>query len=138
MTDYPDQVNEMQASYQVNSREDETAVYRIPPHSVEAEQSVLGGLMLDNAAFDKIADVIGDGDFYREDHRRIYQAIIKLVEHNRPADVITVKEALDTTNDLTYVGGLAYLGIIWLTGVFAPSDRQIFRDALMLRSSRSS
>ncbi|MGL4994809.1 MAG: DnaB-like helicase N-terminal domain-containing protein, partial [Deefgea sp.] len=130
MTDYPDQVNEMQASYQVNSRQDETAVYRIPPHSVEAEQSVLGGLMLDNQAFDKIADVIGDGDFYREDHRRIYQAIIKLVEHNRPADVITVKEALDTTNDLTYVGGLAYLGSLVQN---TPSAANIRRYAEIVR-----
>ncbi|WP_373314787.1 replicative DNA helicase [Deefgea salmonis] len=131
MTDYPDQVNEMQASYRANSHaDDETAVYRIPPHSVEAEQSVLGGLMLDNQAFDKIADIIGDQDFYREDHRRIYQAIIKLVEHNRPADVITVKESLDTTNDLTYVGGLAYLGSLVQN---TPSAANIRRYAEIVR-----
>ena len=60
---------------------------RVPPHSIEAEQSVLGGLMLENIAWDKIADLIGEDDFYRDDHRRIYKHISKLIEANRPADV---------------------------------------------------
>ena len=57
---------------------------RIPPHSIEAEQSVLGGLLLDNAAFDKIADLVGEGDFYRDEHKRIYRQISKLLERNKP------------------------------------------------------
>lgn len=97
--------------------------YRLPPHSVEAEQSVLGGLLLDNPSFDKIADVIHAGDFYRDDHRRIFQTICNLIEHNCPADVITAAEALDSSNELAYVGGLAYLGSLaqnTLGGQYSP------------------
>ena len=71
------------------------ASLRIPPHSIEAEQSVLGGLLLDNAAFDKIADLVGENDFYRDEHKRIYRQIRKLLEQSKPVDVITVAESLD-------------------------------------------
>ena len=63
---------------------------RTPPHSIEAEQSVLGGLLLDNVAWDRIADLVVAGDFYRNDHRLIYQAIGRLLEANRPADVESI------------------------------------------------
>ncbi|WP_432720576.1 replicative DNA helicase [Jeongeupia wiesaeckerbachi] len=106
MTEYP---TAPQGGMQAGLAAD-VAALRLPPHSIEAEQSVLGGLMLDNTAFDKIADVINENDFYREDHKKIWQHIVKLIEHNRPADVITVAESLDNSNDLAYVGGLAYLG----------------------------
>ncbi|ACO74723.1 replicative DNA helicase [Laribacter hongkongensis] len=85
---------------------------RVPPHSAEAEQSVLGGLLLDNHAWEKIADLIGEGDFYRYDHRLIWRAIAKLIDGGRPADVITVSERLESTNELSEVGGLAYLATL--------------------------
>jgi len=83
---------------------------KLPPHSVEAEQSVLGGLLLDNSAWDKIADKVHESDFYRHDHRLIYRHIYKLIEHSKPADVITVSESLESSAELQNVGGLAYLG----------------------------
>jgi replicative DNA helicase len=82
---------------------------RLPPHSVEAEQAVLGGLLLSNAAWDRIGDVIGESDFYRADHRVLWRVITKLVEDNKPADVLTVAEALKTSGEMNDVGGLAYL-----------------------------
>ena len=85
---------------------------KVSPHSVEAEQSVLGGLLLDNHAWDKIADVIVEDDFYRHDHKVIYRHICKLIEHNRPADVVTVAESLENTAELQQVGGLSYIGTI--------------------------
>jgi len=63
---------------------------KVPPHSVEAEQSLLGGLLLDNQAFDKIADLVIAEDFYRDDHRRLFRHIAKLIEQTKPADVVTV------------------------------------------------
>jgi replicative DNA helicase len=60
------------------------AQLRVPPHSIEAEQSVLGGLLLDNHAWDKIGDLVNDGDFYRDEHRRIFRQIRTLLEKARP------------------------------------------------------
>ncbi len=88
------------------------AALRLPPHSVEAEQSLLGGLLLDNAAWDKIADIVDPSDFYRDDHRRIFLHIRKLVETGRPADVVTVFESIENANEVDQTGGLAYLGEI--------------------------
>ena len=68
---------------------------RLPPHSVEAEQAVLGGLLLSNAAWDRIGDVISESDFYRADHRVIWRVITHLVEENKPADVLTVARGAD-------------------------------------------
>src|SRR5687767_1216195 len=82
---------------------------RLPPHSVEAEQAVLGGLLLSNSAWDRIGDLISESDFYRADHRLVWRVITKLVEDNKPADVLTVSEALKVSGDLQDVGGLAYL-----------------------------
>jgi replicative DNA helicase len=83
---------------------------KLPPHSVEAEQSVLGGLLLESSALDKIADLINDSDFYRKEHRLIYQQIVRLSELAKPIDVITVAEALEIAGKLNDVGGLSYLG----------------------------
>ena len=83
---------------------------KLPPHSVEAEQSVLGGLLLEASALDKIADLMTDGDFYRHEHRLIYRQIVRLSELAKPVDVITVAEALEIAGELDKVGGLAYLG----------------------------
>ena len=77
-------------------REDEVSRLRVPPHSVEAEQSVLGGLLLDNLAWDRAGDLLTDGDFYRYEHRLIYAAIGALVAASKPADVITVFEQLQS------------------------------------------
>jgi replicative DNA helicase len=82
---------------------------RLPPHSVEAEQAVLGGLLLSNSAWDRIGDLVSESDFYRQDHRVIWRCITRLVEDNKPADVLTVTEALKTTGEVQDVGGLAYL-----------------------------
>lgn len=85
---------------------------KLPPHSVEAEQSVLGGLLLENEALDKIADILGPADFYRHDHRLIFDHIGRLIEHNKPADIVTVAEALENSAELSAVGGIAYLGAL--------------------------
>ena len=82
---------------------------KIPPHSIEAEQSVLGGLMLDNTAWDKAIELITPDDFYRHDHRLIFRAMLILVEKNSPLDVITLSECLGSMQELEEVGGLAYL-----------------------------
>lgn len=83
---------------------------KLPPHSVEAEQSVLGGLLLEASALDKIADLVTDDDFYRQEHRLIFRQIVRLSELAKPVDVITVAEALEIAGELDKVGGLPYLG----------------------------
>jgi replicative DNA helicase len=85
---------------------------RLPPHSIEAEQSVLGGLLLDNAAWDRIGDLLSVEDFYRDDHRRIYRHIARLIERAKPADVVTVAESIESSEDKDKTGGLAYLGTL--------------------------
>lgn len=86
-----------------------TDLLKIPPHSNEAEQSVLGGLMLDNQAWDKIADRIQEKDFYRLENRIIFRAIAELANRAQPFDVITLAEALKTSNELEKIGGDVYL-----------------------------
>src|SRR5258706_15975325 len=83
---------------------------KLPPHSLEAEQSVLGGLLLDNEAADKVGDVLADADFYSEAHRLIYQHIYRLAAEGKPADVVAVSEALAPSQKLDYGRGLPYLG----------------------------
>jgi len=83
---------------------------RLPPHSIEAEQSVLGGLMLDASAFDQIADRVSAEDFYRNDHRLIFQATAGLIERNQPCDAVTLSGHLESQGLLDQVGGLSYLG----------------------------
>jgi len=85
---------------------------RVPPHSVEAEQSVLGGLLLDNLAWDRAAELLTDSDFYRYEHRLIFSAVAALVQHSRPADVITVFEHLQGLGKADDCGGLAYLNAL--------------------------
>ncbi len=79
------------------------------PHSIEAEQAVLGGLMLDNQRMDAVAEVLGENDFYRESHRHIYQMMQALQEAGQPLDIITLSEELNRHDLLERVGGLAYL-----------------------------
>ncbi|GAA0397168.1 replicative DNA helicase [Cocleimonas flava] len=85
---------------------------KVPPHSIEAEQSVLGGLLLENMAWDKIADIITEHDFYRHDHRLIFRSIAVLAETDKPRDVITLSEWLKDRDELENAGGLAYLGTL--------------------------
>ena len=83
---------------------------RLPPHSVEAEQAVLGGLLLDNSAFDRVSGRLADADFYRRDHRLIFRGIAELVERSEPADAVTLADYLGQSGLLDDAGGLAYLG----------------------------
>jgi len=85
---------------------------KVPPHSVEAEQSVIGGLLLDNRAWDRVGDVITADDFYRREHRLIFNVIAALSEEASPADVVTVSEKLEKSGELEAVGGLSYLASI--------------------------
>jgi replicative DNA helicase len=85
------------------------AVLRIPPNSVQAESSVLGGLLLDNEAWDRVGDLLVDGDFYRYEHKLIFAAIAGLINASKPADVITVFNELEKVHKASEVGGLAYL-----------------------------
>ncbi|MDE0790027.1 MAG: replicative DNA helicase [Woeseiaceae bacterium] len=85
---------------------------KVPPNSLEAEQSLIGGLMLDALAWDKVADVITSDDFYRKDHRLIYSAIAGLIESGSPCDVVTVSEHLDSHGELENAGGLEYLATL--------------------------
>ncbi len=91
-------------------QEAEAEQLRVPPHSVKAEQSILGGLMLDNSAWDQVVELVQEDDFYRHDHRLIFKAIAHLGEQNKPFDVITLSEWLESRADLEKAGGLAYLG----------------------------
>jgi replicative DNA helicase len=103
---------------------------KVPPHSIEAEQSLLGGLLLDNQAFDRIADLVGPEDFYRDDHRRIYRHIARLIEASKPADVVTVGESIEASEDKDRTGGLAYLGALAQN---TPSALNIRRYAELVR-----
>jgi replicative DNA helicase len=85
---------------------------KVPPNSIQAEQSVLGGLMLDNMTWDSVADKIIDSDFYRKDHQLIFRTIAKLAEDQTPFDVITISEKLEALGELETVGGLSYLGML--------------------------
>jgi len=103
---------------------------KVPPHSIEAEQSLLGGLLLDNQAFDRIADLVGLEDLYRDDHRRIYRHIARLIEASKPADVVTVGESIEASEDKDRTGGLAYLGALAQN---TPSALNIRRYAELVR-----
>ena len=83
---------------------------RIPPHSIEAEQSVLGGLLIDNEAWERIADILIEQDFYRRDHRMVFAAVRALADQGKPFDTVTTADWLDSQGVLDESGGLAYLG----------------------------
>ncbi len=91
-------------------RDPATSQLKVPPHSIEAEQSVLGGLMLDNDAWEKVSDKLVADDFYTREHRAIFRAVYYLAENNQPLDVITLHEFLEQEGESDNVGGLAYLG----------------------------
>ncbi|MDX1334253.1 MAG: replicative DNA helicase [Gammaproteobacteria bacterium] len=85
---------------------------KVPPHSIEAEQAVLGGLMLDNNAWDQVADRVSERDFYRHDHRQIFRAIGNLADRSQPFDVVTMSEWLENNGLIEEAGGMAYLGTL--------------------------
>jgi len=85
---------------------------RTPPHSLEAEQAVLGGLMLDNSAWERVADRIREEDYYRQDHRLIFQAMTELADQDQPFDAVTLAEWLQARGKLEQAGGLAYLATL--------------------------
>ena len=105
----------------------------LPPHSIEAEQSVIGGLLLDNSAWERIAGLVSDADFYRDEHRRIFRHIATMLDRGQPADVVTVAESLDDTNESEATGGLAYLGEL---AANTPSAANIRRYAEIVRERR--
>ena len=115
----------------------DTAALKVPPHSIEAEQSVLGGLMLDNNAWDAVSGVLTHEDFYRNDHQLIFRTMERLAQSGEPLDVITLSEALDKIGQLENGGGLAYLGELAkntpsVSNVFAYAN--IVRERSVLRS----
>jgi replicative DNA helicase len=111
-------------------RDRQVAQLRIPPHSIEAESSVLGGLLLDNQAWDRVADLLKEGDFYRYEHKLIFTAIAALINGSRPADVITVFEQLQNLGKADEVGGLPYLNAL---AQYVPSAANIRRYAEIVR-----
>jgi replicative DNA helicase len=96
-------------AYSLRDARPGSAESRLPPQSVEAEQSVIGGLLLDNSRWDQIADTLTAEDFYRKEHRLVFSAIAALANDSSPADVVTVSEFLEKQHQLNDVGGLAYL-----------------------------
>ena len=106
------------------------AQLRIPPHSIEGESSVLGGLLLDNGAWDRVGDLLTDQDFYRHEHQLIYGAIGGLINGSKPADIITVYERLQSLGKADEIGGLSYLNAL---AQYVPSASNIRRYAEIVR-----
>ena len=108
----------------------QVAQLRVPPHSIEAESSVLGGLLLDNNAWDRVGDLLKDNDFYRHEHRLVFAAMRELINASKPADVITVFERLQSIGKSEEIGGLAYLNSL---AQYVPSASNIRRYAEIVR-----
>jgi len=109
---------------------------RVPPHSLEAEQSVLGGLLLDNGAWDRVVDLLVAEDFYQPAHRTIFQAIARLIEMGKPADVVTVFDALQLVRAADICGGIVYLNAVAQSVLCASSIRtyaELVRERSVLR-----
>lgn len=122
--------------YNCNMADTEIEQLKIPPNSLEAEQSVIGGLLLENEALDKVADLLSPDDFYRHDHKVIFQHISKLIERNKPADIVTVAESLENTAELTTIGGIAYLAALAQNTPTAANIRryaEIVRERAVMR-----
>jgi replicative DNA helicase len=108
---------------------------KVPPHSVEAEQSVLGGLLLDNTAWDRLGGILSENDFYRAEHALIYRVVQRLISDNRPADVITVYEAIKTEPEADLIG-IDYLNSLAQNTPSAANIKgyaEIIRDRSILR-----
>ena len=116
--------------FSTQSSDPQLAQLRVPPHSLEAESCVLGGLLLDNSAWDRVSDVLSESDFYKCEHRLIYASIQSLISGSRPADVITVYEALLDQDKADAVGGLGELNAL---AQYVPSAGNIRRYAEIVR-----
>ncbi len=103
---------------------------KLPPHSLDAECSVIGGLLLSNDALDKVADILSVSDFYQYEHRLIFEHTLKIINSGRPADIVTVAESLENSSELTGIGGIAYLGNLVQN---TPSAANIRRYAEIVR-----
>ena len=117
--------------------DDSISKLRLPPHSLEAEQSLLGGLLIDNEALDKVADLVSVNDFYRQDHQIIFQHIHHLIDKSQPADIVTLGESLESNSELNTVGGLEYLGLLAESTPTAANIRgyaQIIRERSIMRN----
>jgi replicative DNA helicase len=112
------------------STDPQLVALKVPPHSIEAEQSLLGALLLDNQAFDRVADLVTGEDFYRDDHRRIWRHVARLIEAGKPADVVTVCDSIEASEDKDKTGGAAYLGALAQN---TPSALNIRRYAELVR-----
>jgi replicative DNA helicase len=113
------------------------SAYKVPPHSEEAEQSVLGGLLLDESAWDRVADRIGSEDFYQHAHKVIFEAVGQLIDANRPPDLVTLAENLERQGRLEEVGGTAYLASLannTPTAANIAHYAQVVRERALLRS----
>lgn len=109
---------------------------KLPPHSMEAEAAVLGSLMLDNSAWEKVGDMINSGDFYKSEHKFIFQAIVGLLEQNKPADVVTVFESLKSVDTVSNFGGIEYLNSLAQASPSVSNIKgyaEIIRDQSILR-----
>ena len=116
--------------------DEEVVGLRLPPHSIEAEQSVIGGMLLNNRAWEDVADIVSDDDFYRHDHRLIWQHIAQMMRQDRPADVLTVNDSLKLAGKLEEAGGLAYLNSLATSVASAANVRhyaEMVRDRSILR-----
>ena len=126
----PQSHSESELGFSAVSQDQQIAQLRVPPHSIEAESSVLGGLLLDNTAWDRMGDLLVDNDFYRHEHKLIFAAISALINNSKPADVITVYEQLQNQGKAEGMGGLGYLNSL---AQYVPSASNIRRYAEIVR-----
>ena len=99
----------MDLTSRARNRGDEVALMRVPPQNLEAERFILGGILLDNEAFHQVIEILQPGDFYRESHRKIFEAMVRLYERTEPLDLITLTNFFQGKEEVEKVGGAAYL-----------------------------
>ena len=126
----PQSHSESELGFSAVSQDQQIAQLRVPPHSIEAESSVLGGLLLDNTAWDRMGELLSENDFYRHEHKLIFGAISILINGSKPADVITVFEQLKNQGKSEGMGGLGYLNSL---AQYVPSASNIRRYAEIVR-----
>src|SRR5260370_25889067 len=110
---------------------------RVPPQNLEAEQSVLGAILLENEAINQVLEILVEDDFYRETHRAIFRAMVDLSDHNQPVDAITLTESLRNRGSLEQIGGAGYiaeLAAIVPTAANVAHYAKIVREKAVLRS----
>src|SRR5437867_13437338 len=105
---------------------------RVPPQNLEAESSVLGGILLENDAINVVLELLRTGDFYRESHRKIFRAMIELADRSEPVDIITLSECLKNRGELEAVGGSAYLASL---NDFVPTAANISHYARIVKEA---